>query len=76
MITGTDDTCIAGSIALDEVGLHHDASLLQLFDKPFHKTVFPTDEQRREHGIVVVPAPALTQTVGARHGLVGNYRSS
>ena len=46
---------------------HHDATLGEEFGKMLCKGVLAVEEERREHGVIVVPAPAPAVLLGVFH---------
>ena len=67
----TDAKSVAGALRLACLAFKNNVVGKQVAHKALYERVFPTDEQRREHGVVVVPAPSGAELVGVFHRLVG-----
>ena len=48
-----------------------EARASQGFEKLIHEYILPLKDERREHGVVIVPAPAFTQEIRVFHRAVG-----
>ncbi len=53
-----------------------DADVTELGEETVHEDVLSGEHQRREHRVVVIPAPSLAQQVGILHRTVGIYAAT
>ena len=73
MAISAQRTHIAGCRCFLQLSTHQDYALaLELALEGRHEDILATNRQGNQHGIVVVPAPALTIVEGLLHGAVGH----
>ena len=58
------------TLRLAHICLNNETVGKEIADETLYERILPANEQRREHGVVVIPTPACTELVGILHRLV------